>query len=89
MKYIKQYESVEEFKIGDYVFVKYVSTLFPEHSQLYRIQKLMDQKDPENWILESLIGDDLVAWPAYRLRKATKKEIKDYMLKIDTNKYNL
>jgi len=86
MKYLKQYEAVKNFKAGDYVFITKVSKVFSDYKKLFKITGNV----PEGWILHSIVEDDFIGiWGTERLRKATKKEITEAFIKIDTDKYNI
>ncbi len=87
MKYIKTYESIKNFKVGDYVFITKLSKHFPEYKKLFKISK---NPGFDSWLLHSIPDDNFSgSWTSDRMRKATKKEIADYMLKINREKYNV
>ena len=88
MRYIKTYEAIKDFKVGDYVFIKNISKHLPLYKKLVKISR--ELSEPNIWLLQSIEDDLFVgAWSSDRIRKATKKEISDYMLKINREKYNI
>jgi hypothetical protein len=92
MKYIKTFESIKNFKVGDYVFITKLSKHLPLYKQLVKISKelfKMGKASTKTWSLHSIEDDFVGAWTSDRIRKATKKEIADYMLKINREKYNI
>ena len=89
MKYIKTFESIKDFKVGDYVFITKLSKHFPLYKQLLKISKELLSKPTKTWSLHSIENDFVGALTSDRIRKATKKEIADYMLKINREKYNI
>lgn len=95
MKYIKTFESIKDFKVGDYVFITKLSKHSPLYKQLVKISKEFGNNGSptawwmKTWSLHSIENDFVGAWTSDRIRKATKKEIADYMLKINIEKYNL
>ena len=88
MKHLKTFESITNFKVGDYVFIKNISKHYPLYKKLVKISKKLSE--PGIWLLQSIEDDVVVgAWLSDRIRKATKKEISDYMLNIKAKEYNL
>jgi len=88
---IKKFENFKEeqkYKVGDYVFIKNISKHLPLYKKLVKISR--ELSEPNIWLLQSIEDDLFVgAWSSDRIRKATKKEISDYMLKINREKYNI
>jgi len=88
MKYLKTYEDLinigEYVKcINDYNFQRYITK-----NNIYKVLNTMRKSSSTIIYLENDNGKK--NWCSEgRFIKATPKEIKEYKIKIDTNKYNL
>ena len=88
MKYIKTFENIKDFKIGDYVVCiddssEYNSNL--KNNNIFEIEDI--QKDYRTRQFK-LIGVNTY-WSENRFRLATPEEIEDYEIKNTAKKYNL
>ena len=89
MKYLKTYEDLinigEYVKcINDYNFQRYITK-----NNIYKVlNKMKNTSSSPSIFLEDDNGKKNW-WSEFRFIKATPKEIKEYKIKIDTNKYNL
>lgn len=89
MKYLKKFESkILNYKEGDYIILYYEDTV----GKIKSINK-NEYEDYKNYHVEVIFQNKLISIPTVTYenikRLATPKEIEDYKLEIQQNKYNL
>lgn len=85
MKYLKKFEQLEEYNVGDYVIIK--SDYFVDKKS--RKGKIIEDDGSLVPYLVELLDDDLYIRVDMIERKLTPDEIYDFNLKLKTKKYNL
>jgi len=85
MKYLKTYENIKKYKVGDYVLMSgknYVN----KNDKPIKITRLLDWGDP---VFIFSDGTESVTTHKDIIRYLTPEEIIEFDTKINTKKYNL
>lgn len=94
MKYLKQYESSDEYKEGDYVlitekFLIFLSDFFEDEYLGYvKILNIME-RGFNKYVCQTTKNNTLHFHIDMIERKLNKKEIESFKLQLSANKYNL
>ena len=90
MKYIKTYEKLNEYKIGDYVKIMPNSIYFDRLSHnIGEIVNITYAGKSTYYVLKDIITDKFVGWMNADFIKLTSSELEELKLKIDIRKYNI
>jgi hypothetical protein len=91
MKYIKTFETKKEYKVGDIVVFKFQRMHYQFDIKIGIIKK--QNTVFENWYditdLDNTEYGDLATKKSHILKKATQKDIDNYMMEPNAKKYNL
>ena len=93
MKYLKTFENVCKYKIGDYIKFKNISPWYNDSfgKSIFKIIEIENDDDLPFLKVKSVDDDRLVIFeiPAYTVRFLTTEELDEYNLKQNVNKFNL
>ena len=98
MKYIKKFENIKEYKIGDIVVFYYTKYGVKKEyiSEIFAIDDspFMDKENRYEYKVKlgvNTFNEDTTAWiiDSNIIRKATKEETEKFELDRDTKKYNI
>jgi len=98
MKYIKTFENIKKYKIGDIIVFNYTKCGVKEEyiSEIFAIDDypFMDKENRYEYKVKigiNAFNEDIIAWiiDSYIIRNATSEESEKFKLERDINKYNL